>query len=308
MNRITITLIISILMACGAQSLERKSKTNSKQIDNKEQFNAYWNQGKAELNRYELTQARYGELRQGDAIMVFVTEDFLVDKQVKKESNTSKNATPILKLNYITKFNTSIYDYSLMSSIFTPINGTNPLKISTSSQEWCGHTWLQINNRNGVYTISGSSYFEQEADREFELEEKRTEDGLWNLIRLNPNEIDTGTWYYLPSTQYLRLMHKEITGYEAKLSKAVYKKEDMPGNDLMSLILEYPELDRTLEIIYEMDFPHQIAGWKETRKSGFGAQTETLETTARRSHQIMEPYWNLNGNKDSIYRQKLGLD
>jgi hypothetical protein len=306
MNRITITLIISVLLACGAQSLDNKTNTDSIKPTNNS-FNDYWYQGKAEINRFELSQARYGELRKGDAIMAFVTEDFLIDKLVKKESNTSEKAAPILKLNYITKFNTGIYDYSMMSSIFTPINGTEPMKITNSSQEWCGHTWLQIDNTEGKHFITGSSYFEKEANQYFEREEQKTEDGLWNLIRMNPNKITEGTFNYIPSTQYLRLMHQEIKAYEVNINKLTYSKKDMPGKSLMTIKLEYPELKRTLEIIYESEFPYQIAGWKETRKSGFGKKAKTLETVAKRTHQIMEPYWSLNGNSDESYRKKLGL-
>lgn len=308
MNRITITLIISVLLACGAQSLDRKPNTSVTIIENTSQFNDYWNQGKAEINRFELSQARYGELRNGDAIMVFVTEDFLLDKLVKKESNTTEKSAPILKLNYITKFNTGIYDYSMMSSVFTPINGTEPMKITSSSQEWCGHTWLQIDNTEGMHFITSSSYFEKEANQFFEREEKKTEDGLWNLIRLNPDKVSEGVFNFIPSTQYLRLMHREIKDYVVNIKKIAYSKEDMPGNNLMSLKLEYPVLERTLEIIYESKFPYQIAGWKETRRSGFGDKAKSLETVARRTHQIMEPYWNLNNNSDKGYRKKLGLN
>ena len=39
-------------------------------------FWKHWGDGKAELDRYALTQPRYGELRQGTAVLIFVTEDF----------------------------------------------------------------------------------------------------------------------------------------------------------------------------------------------------------------------------------------
>lgn len=306
MNRITLTLIISVLLACGAQSLDKKRKTNSEQSNNT--LDEYWYQGKAELNRFELNQARYGELRKGDAIMVFVTEDFLLDKQVKKESNTSEESISILKLNHITKFNTGIYDYSMMSSVFSPLNSLMPLKTTFSAQEWCGHTWLQLNNKNEKFSVNGSSYFEKEADQSFEMSKLLAEDGLWNLIRINPDQIEEGEFVYLPSSAYLRLMHKEIKGYQAIINKETYKKEDMPGDMLMSLNIEYPELNRTVQIIYESESPYRIAGWKETRKSGYGPNAKNLTTTARRTHQIVEPYWNLNSNSDDNYRGLLGLD
>ncbi len=306
MNRITLTLIISVLLACGAQSLDKSRKNNTTNLNNT--LDNYWYQGKAEINRFELNQVRYGELRSGDAIMVFVTEDFLVKKQVKQESNTSEKSIPILKLNHITKFKTGVYDYSMMNSVFSPINSIGPIKTTFSAQEWCGHTWLQLNNVDGKFKVTGSSYFEKEADKSFIMDELLTEDGIWNLIRTNPNQIKEGEFQYLPSSAFLRLKHKEIKGYKTIVSKQVYMKEDMPGDNLMSLTLKYPELNRTIQIIYGNKSPYQIAGWKETSKSGYGQNAKELTTTARRTHKIVEPYWNLNSNSDEKYRDLLGLE
>ncbi|MEX2379219.1 MAG: hypothetical protein WD530_00630 [Vicingaceae bacterium] len=38
-----------------------------------ETFNNYWFSGNAELSSYELKEARYGEIRKGEAVLVFVT-------------------------------------------------------------------------------------------------------------------------------------------------------------------------------------------------------------------------------------------
>ena len=49
----------------------------------KAHFRQYWYQQKAELTRYSLDQARYGEIRKGESVLIFVTEPFFKDKQVK---------------------------------------------------------------------------------------------------------------------------------------------------------------------------------------------------------------------------------
>jgi hypothetical protein len=43
-------------------------------------FGEYWYQGKGEVNTYFLEQERYKEIRKGEAVMVFVTEDFSMKK------------------------------------------------------------------------------------------------------------------------------------------------------------------------------------------------------------------------------------
>ena len=45
-----------------------------------EQFKKQWYSGKAELTSYTLQQARYGEMRNGESVLIFVTEDFSKEK------------------------------------------------------------------------------------------------------------------------------------------------------------------------------------------------------------------------------------
>jgi hypothetical protein len=68
-----------------------------------QEFKDYWYAGEAEITSYELQQARYGEIRNGKAVLVFVTEDFLPQKQVKADRYNSTNI-PVLKLNSTKKF------------------------------------------------------------------------------------------------------------------------------------------------------------------------------------------------------------
>ena len=133
-----------------------------------QKFRNYWNQGKAELTRYELKQARYGEIHSGESVLIFVTEPFLSDKQVKYESGDRSKAVQVLKLNFTRKFYTGIYPYSLMTSIFTPtdIFKLRTLKVTSSSQEWCGNTFLQLNFHNNQYTGQVRSYFQNEGDQD----------------------------------------------------------------------------------------------------------------------------------------------
>ena len=78
------------------------------------EFGSYWFQGKAELTSYDLEQARYGELHKGEAVLIFVTEDFSRRKQVKLDDPAKAPADdkqPVLKLNFEKKFLSGIYPY-----------------------------------------------------------------------------------------------------------------------------------------------------------------------------------------------------
>src|SRR5574341_1313443 len=156
------------------------------QSDGKEAFRKYWYQGKAELSRYALKQVRYGEIHQGEAVLIFVTEPFLKDQQVKLEHGNSSNAVSVLKLNFVRKFFTGIYPYSLMTSVFTPVDLQKypTLKVTSSSQEWCGNTFMQMNFRSGQYETQIHSYFQDEGDQNLKLKAGLLEDELWTRIRI----------------------------------------------------------------------------------------------------------------------------
>ncbi len=82
-------------------------------------FDSYWYQGKAELTRYALRQARYGETHDGEVVLIFVTEDFLPKLQVKHEAGDAADAISVLKLNAYRRFYTGIYPYTVMTSSFS---------------------------------------------------------------------------------------------------------------------------------------------------------------------------------------------
>src|SRR3990172_8676829 len=64
-------------------------------------FWMHWGDGKAELNGYSLKQPRYGTLRSGTAVLVFVTEDFSDASRVKAEPGGGPAAArlPAVELN-----------------------------------------------------------------------------------------------------------------------------------------------------------------------------------------------------------------
>ena len=119
-------------------------------------FYAHWGDGKAELSSYKVVQPRYGELREGYGVLVFVTEDINRETFIKVESPTpKKDRVYALKLNNVLKFTTGIYDYSVMTSVFSAVEGlesNNPFefcKITLSAQEWCGHVFEEVQARQG---------------------------------------------------------------------------------------------------------------------------------------------------------------
>ena len=259
------------------------------------EFKDYWYAGDAEITSYKLEQARYGEMRDGSAVLVFVTEDFLPIVQVKANNYNDEN-TPVLKLNATKNFNTGIYPYSIMQSTFYPVsNHQHALKISASIQEWCGHAYTQLNNRDN-FEIASHSYFQGEADQNFTLEKTWTENELWTKLRIDPKKLPTGLIEVIPSLEYLKLTHNEIKAYSANgsLKNGIYT-------------LYYPDLNRTLTINFNSNFPFDILGWEETAVSGYGLSQQTMTTKATKLEAIKSAYWSKNHNADEGLRETLKL-
>lgn len=271
-----------------------------KELKLSQEFKDYWYSGEAEITSYELDQARYGEMRKGHAVLVYVTEDFLPDEQVKANEQSEENIS-VLKLNSTKKFITRIYPYSIMQSCFYPLNGQpHALKVSASVQEWCGQVYIQLNNRNN-YEVTSHSYFAGEADENFNVRKAPLENEVWTQLRIEPDMVPTGDFEMIPSFEFLRLRHKKLKTYKAH-------GEFYTDKGLNVYTLEYPELQRTLKIYSSVNFPYTIEKWEETWPSGFGKEQKMLTTKAVKKERLKIDYWNKNANKDLYLREKLGLN
>lgn len=264
-------------------------------------FESYWYQGMAELTRYALRQARYGDMHDGEAVLVFVTEDFLPTVQVKQERGDSPDAISVLKLNAYRRFYTGIYPYTLMTSSFTPARppAAETLKLSSTIQEWCGHVYSQLNRReDGLHAVM-HSYFQDDADQKTTLPSATLEDGLWAQIRIDPSRIGEGNQQIIPGLGYIRMRHKALRAYPAIVTRKSNAETDLVDHPLAALEVRYPALGRDLVIYYEPEFPYVIQAWEEN----VGPQ----RTTAVRTHAIIDDYWNHNSPNDAPYRDALGV-
>ncbi len=290
-------LLMMWLGACSTPS----APPSGSQSHPTESFRGYWYDGKAEINSYRLSQTRYGENREGSAVLIFVTEDFSRNKQVKLDAPeaSGKDKVNVLKLNFTKNFVTGIYPYSLMLSTFTPVDTDNTphtLKLTMSAQEWCGQVFTQANLKNKSYTFTGHSYFEKEGEQSLYLKAAWLEDELWNRIRLDPETLPVGEAEIIPSLFYSRLQHVGLD-----IETAVCKKEET--GEVIVYSISYPVLSRTLTIEFEKSFPHHILKWQEQ----FEHQGEIVTTSATLDKTIRTDYWTKNKNEFLYLRDSLGL-
>jgi len=276
-----------------------------------DEFWKYWGDGKAELDGYALTQPRYGAPRDGKAVLIFVTEDFSDSLRVKADPgrHPASDVYPVLKLNFVRKFQTGIYDYSVLTSTFARTEHDFAVtKTSFSSQEWCGHVYAQLLERGDRLTGEAHSYFDGEADRPLDLPSPPNgvqEDALPILLRglrgewLKPGE--TRTVPLLPSMVRARFAHKPQTWGEATFTRAeprMMTSRRLPSmGQFRAFTVTMQEKDGDVVTwTIEDAYPHRILAWVSTS----GEKGELLGSARL-------PYWQLNQPGGEANLKLLGL-
>lgn len=269
-----------------------------------------WGDGKAEMSGYDLVQPRYGENRKGKAVLIFVTEDHSNKERVKIEGDAHRVPVtarfPVFKLNSIRHFQTGIYDYKTMMSVFARLDRhMEPSKISTSVQEWCGHVYHQLVIKGAQIEETLHSYFGGEADQVQRHSLKSGavfEDNIPILIRelqgpwLKPGESQT--FPCAPSLLTLRLLHQPFEWKTLTISKAE-KTETISSALGKILIVRWTVVtpsSGTWTYDVEARWPHRIIRWSSDQ-----GESAVLRGTTRL------PYWQLHDNGDDKYLEKLGF-
>ena len=194
-----------------------------------------WGDGRGELAGYDLEIPRYGALRHGTAVTIFVTETFSNKRRVKADPgrHPKTDEFPVMKLNLVQDFGTGIYDYNLMTSAFTALASVNarpsgsPTKVSFSAQEWCGQVYAQVLFDARYARFVAHSYFDTEADStsSFELpNDALSEDALLAWARGFTAPVlargDSAEAPLLGSLREARLLHQPLVTSQAHFKRA----------------------------------------------------------------------------------------
>ena len=277
-----------------------------------DEFWKFWGDGKAELDGYALTMPRYGQLRQGTAVAIFVTEDFSDALGVKADpgKHPASDIVHVLKLNLVRDFQTGIYDYNTMTSTFlrTEFGERDfwPLvKTSFSAEEWCGHVYMQWLARGNKLAGTSHSYFDGEADAtpEVELPEGGVlEDALPVLVRgLRGDWLAPGASKKVPflrSQMRTRLLHVPAKWGEATVSRAAASAMVKTAiGALRAYTYTVAETGGdTITFTVEEAAPHRLLAWESS--SGEAAH---ILGSARLE------YWKMHNNGDEKALKLLGL-
>jgi hypothetical protein len=270
------------------------------------EFDAHWHDGKAELDGYRLTVSRYGQERRGTCVLVYVTEPFSETKRVKVDDpkHNASDTFNALKLNIVRDFQTGIYDYNTMVSVFVRDADFSPVKISFTSAEWCGQVYEELRFDPKRITGHYFSYFEDESGlRDIEnVGDGVAEDNLFVLLRgLRGDYLEPGAKKkvrILPSVYFGRLAHERPRWVEAEIRRSKRtKKIKVPAGKFETTVYEVKMTGgRGGKFFVEDHYPHRIIRWE---------MLPDVEAEMTGSERLQ--YWSLNRNGNESYLKKLGL-
>lgn len=307
MKRIKIAAIVcAAALACGKPAPSHAALP-SEQFTPTPEFNNYWNAGLAELSRYELSQARYGNLNRGEMIVIVVTEPFRTDKQVKSELTAGISETPVLKAQLMRRFATGIYDYVITTTSFKSLDTNafpHALKVSGSAVDWCGHAWLQLNLKKGSYLAQGRSYFEEAADEDFSVSLAISEDEIWQRIRMQPGSLPVGRIQMIPSLSSSRLRHRKV--FAETVTAAVQHLTAAKRTEYSLVYDTGLPTERRVVFTFANTFPYSIHEYQETYLDGFKTPKK-LTTVARLKKTMRSPYWQQHNPEHLKLRRDLGV-
>lgn len=278
-------------------------------------FSATWHDGNAEMATYALTYPRYGELRTGTAVAITVTEPFNPDKRVKSDRG-GEGTHNVIKLNLVEDFQTGIYDYNLMTSVFvatSPANGLpagSPTKVSFSMQEWCGHVYQQAlfsKAKRGTPGVrqSVNSYFEKVADQQTGMDHPAggiAEDALMLWARgLAGPQLEPGESIEIPVYRSMAVQRNQHVS--AEWETATLSRQSQPvatstdAGEFLTDVYTAQVGGRSYTFHVESDGDHKLI--KLERNDGYAMELTAAERL---------PYWRLNGNADERQLKKIGLE
>ena len=129
-------------------------------------LNPLWDDGQAEVAKYNALRMIYGTSRSHETTLITVKEDFNPKLYVKADDPLHQQPHPVVfKLNVAASIPTENYTYHFLTSIFVSREDPSKLiKLTTGSQEWCGNTFKEVQNWGRIPILLFHSYFDGEGD------------------------------------------------------------------------------------------------------------------------------------------------
>ncbi len=133
----------------------------SEHFDQQWAKNEKWDQGEAEVAKYDAQRVVYGEPRNFEYVFVLVKETFNQEYKVKTDDYDRNDLFEVMKINKFCRIPTDNYPYHYLTSIFYKREQPSTVyKLTNTSQEWCGNTSKYFLNQGRRYEFGYNSYWD----------------------------------------------------------------------------------------------------------------------------------------------------
>lgn len=223
---------------------------------------SHWDSGMAEFQVYEGHLRKYSIVRDATVKIILVKEPLDPVKLVK--TRHYEGSVPVIKMNYIQRIPTGIYDYFQTVSIFFERSTGRVLKYTMSSQDGCGNTFMEYLRRDDRQVFRYQSYYDDQGDTEIVLEngEFVFYDALPVFLRFRITE---------PGDYNVRVMDSLISNKALPLTIRDTIIRNGSSTNIRIRGKKYSKV-LTAEVLrngkkdvfwFEPDYPHRLIRWKK---------------------------------------------
>jgi len=256
--------------------------------------NPLWDDGRAEIDAYQASVRRYGPPRLFTAYLIVVKEDLSKTQLVKAEPDHDPgDRLTVLKLNHVIGYQTGIYSYHQMASCFFDRATMDLVKLSLTSNEWCGNTYKEYTKRAGRGSLHVHTYWDGTAEATYDVPtgpDVVFYDALPLWIRSLPQTPGT--------TRTVRLLPSQIESKGPKpepraatLTAGAQELVRVPAGAFATLRWDLNAGEARPDSFWtSRDYPYLLVAWDRADGSGY-----RLKWTQRLA------YWKLHHPGDEVY-------
>lgn len=290
-QRLTITLALLLVLVAGCGKKKVVSKKSARKLP--EWFAGYWNTSMTEVSTYELKQARFGNVYEGEAFLSFSPVVYSRARHIEAAIIDTLNKDQMKTLQLVNHRNYKCGNqwHSLSQMVVMPQiirEGPYALKIAASVNELNGISYAQLNLDANKYLLQIRSPDNREGDQNRVVPLTMTEDQIWCMMRIYPDSLPIGSAMILPGLLSTRLRHEMVQPQSAQMSLQIAANAELPPalqnrGMLKKYVIDYPENGRTLVIYFNAVPPHFIEGWEESYVDS-GTSSKRSRTIAIRTN------------------------
>ena len=250
-----------------------------------------WDEGLSEMSYYDATDTVYGSQRHYTRVHLFNRQWMDPVTGVKTEP-TSPGAVPAFKFLMAEQIPTENYNYRYLATLFLRLSDLTPLKMTSSSQEWCGQTFKHLRWTEDRLDVQSFSYFPDEGDRTYQRGADAVPfESLFVLVR---NVVASGRGQHLQLLPSMRSNRQVVpdSAPATLVPDAATKGVSVPLGTFKVRRVQLQSEQQSAWFDVEVAAPHRLIAFEAGHQSG------RLQSVERRA------YWDRRWNS-AVYPQGL---